>query len=161
MLVTLEFLKFLIQEMKADFQAFQMAYISFFDFNYSQSCILVSNIRKKRVFLQATVTHQKWNCFWILIYQETPLIFNYFYPLACSTVLLIIISFQEQVTLLTLKTKERWAESLRSKCELKNTDACLQCSYFLGNCTWINLIQRMEFRIYRILANIRRSYIYF
>ena len=59
MLVTLEILKFLILEMKADFQAFQMAYISFFDFKYSQSCILFSNVRKKRVFLQAMYTQTR------------------------------------------------------------------------------------------------------
>ena len=41
--------------LEADFQTFQMMYLSFFNFDYSQSYARFSNVSKKRISLQATV----------------------------------------------------------------------------------------------------------
>ena len=48
-------MKFLILQIKADFQAFPMMYLLFFNFDYPQSYTRFSNVSKKRVFLIGTV----------------------------------------------------------------------------------------------------------
>ena len=51
----MKILKSLTQQMKADIQAFQLVYLSSFNFEYSQSYTRFSNVSEKQIFLQGTV----------------------------------------------------------------------------------------------------------